>query len=207
MTERGEVTKKRLVDAAAKVFAERGYSGATTKEIARAAGVAEGTIYRHFADKRELFAAVFKQRSAADLEAVIRLPSLAGTRTVRENVLFLVKAIEDVEREVVPLLVAAPVLADASPMSAQAIPSLAPLVAYLEAEQRLGRVRRDLDARAAAFALFAIPFAAVSLGRLAGAASAVGWDEVRGAVETVLDGILPAAPSGEASRGGGDGRA
>ncbi|MDI6711963.1 MAG: helix-turn-helix domain-containing protein [Anaerosomatales bacterium] len=191
MTERGEATKKRLVDAAARVFAERGYGGATTKEIARAAGVAEGTIYRHFADKRELFAAVFKDRSAADLEAAVKLPSLAGTRTVRENVLFLVKAIEDIEREVVPLLVAAPVSVDAQPIPAQAVPSLAPLVAYLEAEQRIGRVRRDIDARAAAFALFAVPFAAVALGRLPWARTAVSWEDVRAAVEAALDGILP----------------
>jgi AcrR family transcriptional regulator len=40
-----------------KVFAEGSYSGATTAEIARAAGISEPIVYRHFASKRELYLA------------------------------------------------------------------------------------------------------------------------------------------------------
>ena len=46
-----------LIDAALRVFGERSYSGATTAEIARAAGVSEPILYRHFASKRDLYIA------------------------------------------------------------------------------------------------------------------------------------------------------
>jgi len=46
-----------IVAAALGVFSSRTYRGATTAEIARAAGVTEPVLYRHFASKRELFLA------------------------------------------------------------------------------------------------------------------------------------------------------
>ena len=199
MTERGETTRQQLIDAAAAVFSTRGYAGATTREIAGAAGVAEGTIYRHFADKRELFAAVFADRNAADFDAIARLPELAGGKTVRENLQFLIRAIEDVEREVAPLRVAASADADLASallsMSSGEAPSgtgpLQPLARYLEAEQRLGRIRADIDVASAALALFAIPFTAVTFGRLTRAAGTPADVAMAGALDVVLDGILP----------------
>lgn len=50
-------TRARIVAEAGTLFAERGYSDTTTAEIARRAGVAEGTIYRHFKSKDDLFVA------------------------------------------------------------------------------------------------------------------------------------------------------
>ena len=50
-------TRARIVAEAGRLFAERGYSGTTTAEIARRAGIAEGTIYRHFRSKDDLFVA------------------------------------------------------------------------------------------------------------------------------------------------------
>lgn len=47
-----------IFEAAVKVFAERGYDRAKMDEIARAAGVAKGTIYYHFTSKDELFTAL-----------------------------------------------------------------------------------------------------------------------------------------------------
>jgi AcrR family transcriptional regulator len=49
--------RQAIVDAALRVFAEGSYSGATTADIARAVGVSEPIIYRHFASKRELYLA------------------------------------------------------------------------------------------------------------------------------------------------------
>jgi AcrR family transcriptional regulator len=43
-----------ILEAATKVFAEKGFHRATTKDIARAAGIAEGTIYTYFASKTDL---------------------------------------------------------------------------------------------------------------------------------------------------------
>lgn len=50
-------TRRRILDGAAAAFAERGYQGATTRELARAAGVTEKTLYAHFRSKAELFVA------------------------------------------------------------------------------------------------------------------------------------------------------
>jgi len=50
--------RARLIDATRRVMAERGVAGTTTKEIAKAAGVAEGTIYNQFQDKADLYLSV-----------------------------------------------------------------------------------------------------------------------------------------------------
>jgi AcrR family transcriptional regulator len=62
-------TRDRILDAAAHVMRTRGFARTTTKEIARAAGYSEATLYKHFQDKTDLFLAVLKER----------LPSLGST--------------------------------------------------------------------------------------------------------------------------------
>lgn len=59
--ERSDITRAALVAAARPLFAERGYAGVGTEEIARAAGVTRGALYHHFDGKRELFEAVYEQ--------------------------------------------------------------------------------------------------------------------------------------------------
>ncbi len=49
-----EERRRQILDAAATVFARRGYHQARTREIAREAGLAEGTIYNYFPSKRDL---------------------------------------------------------------------------------------------------------------------------------------------------------
>jgi AcrR family transcriptional regulator len=49
--------RQAIVDAALRVFVGRSYSGTTTAEIAREAGISEPILYRHFASKRELYLA------------------------------------------------------------------------------------------------------------------------------------------------------
>jgi len=49
-----QARRNQILDAAAAVFAEKGFHRATTKEIAKAAGVSEGTIYNYFDSKADL---------------------------------------------------------------------------------------------------------------------------------------------------------
>lgn len=59
--ERRAETRRLLISAARRLFAEKGYAGAGTPEIVDAAGVTRGALYHHFADKQALFRAVVEE--------------------------------------------------------------------------------------------------------------------------------------------------
>jgi AcrR family transcriptional regulator len=59
---------------AERVLRSKGLARATTKEIAREAGCAEGTLYLHFADKLDLVRAVHEKLLPAFVEVVRHLP-------------------------------------------------------------------------------------------------------------------------------------
>lgn len=62
-----DLTRQRLIRAALELFTTRGYYDTTTAQIAKKAGIAEGTIYRHFASKQQLLNELYRaaQRWAA----------------------------------------------------------------------------------------------------------------------------------------------
>jgi len=51
-----------LIAAAAALFAEKGFNGTTTREIAKAAGVSEGLVFKYFPTKRTLYAAILAEK-------------------------------------------------------------------------------------------------------------------------------------------------
>ena len=51
-----------LIVAAAALFAAKGFNGTTTKEIAKAAGVSEALVFKHFPTKRRLYAAILAEK-------------------------------------------------------------------------------------------------------------------------------------------------
>lgn len=61
-------TRDRLIEAAAAVFAEKGYDGAGVQEIAKRAGFTTGAIYGRFRGKAELLLAAIEARSQSELE-------------------------------------------------------------------------------------------------------------------------------------------
>lgn len=93
-----EVRREEVLDAAVRVFARESFRGAGTAEIAREAGIAEPTIYRHFASKRDLYVAAlgrccslvgtaFKEIDDANEDALDALLGMAEwyDRSIREN--------------------------------------------------------------------------------------------------------------------------
>src|SRR2546421_11297917 len=85
-------TRDRILDAAAHVMRTRGLANATTKEIARAAGYSEATLYKHFRDKAELFIDVLKERLPSLIPLVKSLAERAGPGTVRATLRELTRA-------------------------------------------------------------------------------------------------------------------
>lgn len=59
--QRRESTRAKLLDAALEVFAERGFHAASVDQVARAAGVSTGALYKHFDSKAALFLGVLHE--------------------------------------------------------------------------------------------------------------------------------------------------
>ncbi|MEH2197070.1 TetR/AcrR family transcriptional regulator [Nostoc sp.] len=51
-------TRTRILEAAQRLFASKGFDGTTTRDLAQAAGVAEGTLFRHFPNKKAILVEV-----------------------------------------------------------------------------------------------------------------------------------------------------
>jgi len=65
-----EFTRQRLERAALELFTSQGYHATTTPQIARKAGVAEGTIYRHFTSKQHLLNELYRAAARAAAKVV-----------------------------------------------------------------------------------------------------------------------------------------
>ena len=65
----GEERRLQILAVAVSLFSNRGFRGTTTKEIAQAAGVSEAMVFRHFATKEELYAAILDHKACVGGEA------------------------------------------------------------------------------------------------------------------------------------------
>jgi AcrR family transcriptional regulator len=71
-------TRERLLDAARAVIEEDGYGAASVLQVAERAGVAAGTLYRHFASKEELFVEVFRAVCTHEERAMLAAGAALG---------------------------------------------------------------------------------------------------------------------------------
>jgi len=88
--QRSAEMRARLLAAARRLFAEKGYAGTSTPEIVAAADATRGALYHHFSDKQALFRAVVEDEAAAvaaDIEA-----DSAGLQSARDALLAGAKA-------------------------------------------------------------------------------------------------------------------
>jgi AcrR family transcriptional regulator len=197
-------TRAQLVDAAERVLRAKGPARATTREIAREAGLAEGTLYLHFADKLDLVRAVHEKVLPTFIELVKDLPGRAGTGTVEGNLTELARSSLRLYRDILPLgssLFADPellrryrtLLAERGGGPHRA---WEPVVAYLRAEQALGRVAADADPAAAALLLLGACQQLVFVELITGPETLPFRDRADPAAElvaTLLDGLSPTA--------------
>ena len=101
----GEDRRKQLLQVAVESFAQHGFSGTKTKDIAAAAGVSEAILFRHFASKEDLYHAILDEKEAAlggerwflemkemaerrDDRGLFQLVALQLIRSFREDIAF-----------------------------------------------------------------------------------------------------------------------
>ena len=61
-----EDRRLQILQVAVSLFSQRGFVGTTTKEIAQAAGVSEAMVFRHFANKQELYSAILDHKACSE---------------------------------------------------------------------------------------------------------------------------------------------
>ena len=77
--EQSELSRERLIEAATRLFAERGYRDASVQAIGEAAGISRGSIFWHFGSKEGLLWAVV-QRAFTRWEAETLVPEVGDAR-------------------------------------------------------------------------------------------------------------------------------
>lgn len=77
----GQATRQRIHDAALRLFVEKGVAETSVRQLTQAAGIAEGTLYRHYASKDDLVADLFARNYSAFAQHLVDLQRpLAGFR-------------------------------------------------------------------------------------------------------------------------------
>ena len=80
--------RNQIVEAAARVFARKGYAGAVVADIAVEARIGKGTVYEYFSSKEDLFFAVFEWfQNQTEKAATVRIAHLGGSAADRLGVL------------------------------------------------------------------------------------------------------------------------
>ena len=156
--ERVHDTRSSILEAAEHLILQHGLGSATTKEIAKAAGCAEGSIYRYFVDKHALFMELVGTRYAGFFELVRSLPDLAGTSTVRKNLEVFATSAIDFYYGIVPMVGGALAEHDLlqehrdyfHKQNTGPMKIIRSLSEYLRREQRQGRVAERVSVQHAA---------------------------------------------------------
>jgi AcrR family transcriptional regulator len=196
---RGDATRDKLLDATIQLVRDVGYAQTTTRAIAQAAGVAEGTLYRHYPDKAGLFAAAISRQSAPAIAWARDLPARAGSGTVVNNLTDCLTRLAALRADIVPFELAIltdPELGRAATAAQTAEPGPPEFLAqYLHAEQKLGRIRADIDPGKMAVVLLATLFGLAVPPQRAIDALGGTWPDIAEAVVIVIEGIGATAPS------------
>src|ERR1700730_18835828 len=148
-------TRTRILEAAAQLLRDKGVSGTTTREIARAAGLSDAAIYSHFKSRGDLLKALipvslvdYKGSAEAFLKRV-------GHGTVKGNLKVLMNLARDYFRDASPkiaLILVEPELFN-EPGDRPITPGTSKqaqtfMADYIRAEQRMGRIDGGAEARA-----------------------------------------------------------
>lgn len=188
--------REHLIATAEQMISERGTAGLTVRAIARAAGVADGVLYNHFADKEELLAHALRARVRTVEDALPPLPE-PGDATVEANLRVYVEHGLILHNGLLPALTG--LLAHPEALTRFAAQSAGGedwrdrLAAYLRAERDLGRLAPDARVDAATSMIVGVCHESVLSVLLRGepVTHRVSAEAVDDLVATVLTGIAP----------------
>lgn len=192
--------RRRIIEAADALIREHGLAGATTREIARAAGCAEGSIYVHFEDKIDLVIAVVVEREPF-FAALLELPEKAGQASLEENLVPWVEELLKLLRDNQPIFMA--LLGDRAVFDRfkervrerrTGLPAvLEAAVAYVRAEQELGRIESRARPEVVASMLIGACRDQAFARELAGVESPSSESFAQDLVRTVVFGLAPSS--------------
>jgi AcrR family transcriptional regulator len=161
----GDERRRQILRAAAHVFADRGYATATIEDVARAAHVAEGTIYNYFRSKEDLLIHIPRYIAGPVLEQLAALPDVDSAEAAERALIAMGEAmVERVSANVRFVKVFLSALPHLSRPAREAYMRLMPMATAerLEAHLRRGMARgvyrRDLNPAVAGRALPAMFF-------------------------------------------------
>jgi TetR/AcrR family fatty acid metabolism transcriptional regulator len=142
--------RTQILDAAARIFAEQGFHGATVRDVARAAGVADGTIYNYFTNKTDLLIGLLDRLNATEERPLDFAAGQAGPFTAfvpayLEKRMATLWANRDLLRAVLPIVLSDPAVRERY-FTQIIAPTLAIGETYMQAAGASGRIRA-LDAR------------------------------------------------------------
>jgi len=156
----GEEKKRRILRAAARVFAEKGFPRCRITDIAREAGVAYGLVYHYFKNKEELLNTIFEENWGLLNDLLQKLAS--EPISLREKIYQVFSFILDAHRnapdvmQVMVIEVARSAKLLDRPKLATYEKSFSRLAEILSQHQTLGEVRSELDCRLLAYCFFGI---------------------------------------------------
>jgi AcrR family transcriptional regulator len=195
-----KATRQKILDAAQRLVESGGSLRLTTSEIARAAGCAEGTLFKHFKRKEDLCLALVVENAPKFKEAIAQIRP--GTRSVVRNLEEIALGAIAFSQKLIPL--GATLLADAGLLlrhrrtmhkgdgrGPREVFNL--LATYIEGEQKLGRVDPRVQPFSVAVLIFGPCFHWAFVRQIVGRSMATMTDHqfVRGIVTTLMEGLSP----------------
>jgi TetR/AcrR family transcriptional regulator len=205
-----EETKARILEAATREFARKGYDGARLRDVAEAAGVHHALLHHYFGDKEGLFREVVERAfAAASSRAFEALRSTLATRELVERYVDTLVQFYVDNPYLVQILHFA-MLDEGSPAYSQceeigqriSLPLLEATAKEVRRGQRAGTIRRDIDAKrlmtlgmgAAAYVFHEAQFFGTFLGEDVRSPEALAAHK-RAVIQVIVDGML-APPAG-----------
>lgn len=193
-----EDRREQILDAAMRVFAQKGFTGATNRDIAREASITPGLIYHYFESKEAVFRAIVEARSP--LHMLRTLPTEALAQSPEVFLRFLVRRVLNIVEDekfvqlihmLLPELIHNPAL---SPVGTEVLQQVVDFLStYLTAKMESGELRQA-DPRRVAQVFLASVMGFVLRRQVMRDAGALSLDHEQIAdtlIDVVLNGLLP----------------